>query len=75
MTVGQLIRELKCLDEKQKVIFKPENNDYGYSISDIETGKGIASFYGKDYKAIVLHGNQCGAVVNVSDLDLEEEEL
>ena len=48
---------------------------YGERIGDIEEGNGIATYNGKNYKALILTSDgQCGAVCSEYDLDLEEEE-
>lgn len=73
MTVGELKRMLKEYDEDEKIVFKPSNSDYGERIEDIEENKGIATFRGNDYRALILtSGGKCGSVCNVNDLDLEE---
>jgi len=44
---------------------------YGERIGYIEEGKGIASFRGNDYKALILTSDgQCGSVCDEDDLDI-----
>ena len=72
MTVGELITALENFDEDMPVRIGMIQN-YGSNfamniIDDIETHT-IETFYGKDYKAVVLtEGNQIGTV------NYEEEE-
>lgn len=54
MTVGELKRMLDDYDEDMKIVFQPSGDMYGEYIGYIEEGKGIASFRGNDYRALIL---------------------
>lgn len=52
-------------------IFMTSGDMYGERIGYIEEGKGIASFRGNDYRALILTSDgQCGSVCDEDDLDL-----
>lgn len=74
MTVRELIEELECFDEDMEVRIGMIQN-YGTNFAmnicnNVEEYK-IRSFYGDDYKAVVItEGDQVGAV----DYDDEEDE-
>nr|DAK31258.1 MAG TPA: hypothetical protein [Caudoviricetes sp.] len=75
MTVGNLKAMLDEYDDDMKIVFQPYNSMYGERIGDIEEGNGIATYYGKNYKSLILTSDgQCGAVCSECDLDLEEKE-
>lgn len=65
MTVRQLIEELENFDDDMEVRIGMQQNygtDFAMSIRDVEEYD-INSFYGADYKAVVItEGGQCGAV-------------
>ena len=72
MTVRELKRMLNDYDEHMEIVFQPSNDTYGERLGYIEEGKGIASFRGNDYRALILTSDgQCGSVCNENDLDLE----
>lgn len=72
MTVRELKRMLNDYDEHMEIVFQPSGDAYGECIGYIEEGKGIASFRGNDYRALILTSDgQCGSVCNENDLDLE----
>ena len=61
MTVRDLIDELECYDEDAKVVLKPSNSTYVDSIGGTNEGE-IRSFWGNDFNAVVIYGNeQCGS--------------
>lgn len=71
MTVGELKRMLDDYDEDMKIVFQPSGDMYGERIGYIEEGKGIASFRGNDYRALILTSDgQCGSVCNEDELDI-----
>lgn len=71
MTVGELKRMLDDYDEDMKIVFQPTRSMYGEHIGDIEDDKAIRTFYGNDYKALILTSDgQCGSVCDEDDLDL-----
>lgn len=71
MTVGELKRMLDDYDEDMKIVFQPTRSMYGEHIGDIEEGKGIASFRGNDYRALILTSDgQCGSVCDENDLNM-----
>lgn len=71
MTVGELKKMLEEYNDDSKIIFLPSDDMYGEYIKGIKEGKGVASFSGKDYKALVLvSGGQCGSVCDEDELDL-----
>lgn len=71
MTVGELRNMLDGCDDNMTIVFKPSNSMYGEHIGNIEENKGVAAFYGNDYKALVLtSGGQCGAICDEYDLSL-----
>lgn len=75
MTVGRLKVMLEEYDDDKEIVFQPTNSIYVEIIGGIEENGGVAAFYGKDFKALVLTSDgQCGAVCSEYDLDLEEEE-
>lgn len=65
MTVRELIDMLENFDEDMEVRIGMQQNygtDFAMRIRDVEEYD-INSFYGKDYKAVVItEGGQCGAV-------------
>lgn len=72
MIVGELKRMLEDYDEDMEIVFQPSGDAYGERIGYIEEGKGIASFRGNDYKALILTSDeQCGSVCDEDELDLE----
>lgn len=71
MTVGELRNMLDGCDDNMTIVFKPSNSMYGEHIENINESKGVAAFYGNDYKALVLtSGGQCGAICDEWDLSL-----
>ena len=53
------------------IVFQAENSMYGDRIGGIENYKGVCSFGGNDYKAVVLSSDgQCGTICDEDDLDL-----
>lgn len=72
MTVRELKRMLDDYNEDMEIVFQPSGGAYGEYIGHvIEEGKGIASFRGTDYRALILTSDgQCGEVCNEDDLDL-----
>lgn len=78
MTVRELIDELENFDEDMEVRIGMIQN-YGSNFAmnimrDVEEHN-IRSFYGDDYKAVVLtEGNQVGTVDYFDDEEEEEEE-
>lgn len=78
MTVRELIDELENFDEDMEVRIGMIQN-YGSNFAmnimrDVEEHN-IRSFYGDDYKAVVLtEGNQVGTVDYFDDEEDEEEE-
>ena len=72
MTVRELKNMLDGCDDNMPVVFQPYNSMYGEDICEVRENKGIAAFYGNDYKALVLTSDgQCGSVCDEDDLDLE----
>lgn len=74
MTVGELIEMLKGFDEDMEVrigMIQRYGSNFAMNIcEDVEEHR-IRSFYGNDFKAVVLtEGNQVGTV----DYDDEDEE-
>ena len=61
MTIRELINELQEYDENIEIVFNPENSDYVDSPRSIQK-KEVRAFWGKDYKAIVIKGEQVGMV-------------
>ena len=71
MTVRELKRMLNDYDEDMEIVFQLSGDAYGERIGYIEEGKGIASFRGNDYRALILTSDgQCGSVCDEEDLDL-----
>lgn len=72
MTVRELKRMLEDYDENMEIVFQPSGDAYGERIGYvIEEGKGISSFRGNDYKALILTSDgQCGSVCDEDELDL-----
>ena len=71
MTVGELKRMLEDYDKDMEIVFQPSRDAYGERIGYIKEGKGIASFRGNDYRALILTSDgQCGSVCDEEDLDL-----
>lgn len=71
MTIGRLREMLSYYDDNMPVVFHAENSMYGDNIEGIDNYKGICSFYGDDYKAVVLtSAGQCGTICDEDDLDL-----
>lgn len=72
MTVGELKRMLEDYDEDMEIVFQPSGDTYGERIGYvIEEGKGIVSFRGNDYRALILTSDgRCGEVCDEGDLDL-----
>ena len=71
MTIKELKNMLEEYDDSMSVVFQPYNSMYGEDICEVRENKGIAAFYGNDYKALVLiSGGQCGAVCSESELNL-----
>lgn len=72
MTIKELKNMLEEYDDSMSVVFQPYNSMYGEDICEVRENKGIAAFYGNDYRALILTSNgQCGSVCNENDLDLE----
>lgn len=72
MTVRELKRMLNDYDEDMEIVFQSSGDTYGERIGYIEEGKGIASFRGTDYRALILTSDgQCGSVCDEDELDLE----
>lgn len=62
MTVRDLIDELENYDEDMEVVFRGSNAMYVETIGTTGTNE-IKAFYGKNWEAVVLYGNQqVGAV-------------
>ena len=78
MTVRELIDELECFDEDMEVRIGMIQN-YGSNFAmdimcDVEEHS-IRSFYGDNYKAVVItEGTQLGTVDYFDDEEEEEEE-
>lgn len=71
MTVGRLKELLKYYDDSMPIVFQAENSMYRDRIGGIENYKGVCSFGGNDYKAVVLSSDgQCGTICDEDDLDL-----
>ena len=74
MTVRDLIEELEQFDEDMEIrigMIQNYGSNFAMNIIDDIAEHTIKSFYGKDFKAVVLtEGNQIGTV----DYDDEEEE-
>ena len=72
MTVGELITSLENFDEEMPVrigMIQNYGSNFAMNIIDDIEEHTIETFYGKDYKAVVLtEGNQIGVV------NYEEEE-
>ena len=62
MTVRDLIDELKNYDEDLEVVFKGGIAMYVESIGTTGTNE-VKPFYGKNWEAVVLYGNQQVGVV------------
>lgn len=75
MTVGRLKAMLEEYDDDKEIVFQPTNSIYGEIIGGIEEDSGVAAFYGKDFKALVLESyGQCRTICSEDNLDLEEGE-
>lgn len=62
MTVADLISELECYDEDMEVIIKGSNSMYVDSIRTTMESE-VRAFYGDDWSAVVICGDeQVGAV-------------
>ena len=76
MTVRELIEMLEEFDEDMEVcigMMQKYGSDFAMDICDDVEIHQIHSFYGDDYKAVVItEGSQMG-VVNYDDKDEEEE--
>lgn len=74
MTVRDLIEELEQFDEDMEVrigMIQNYGSNFAMNIIDNIAEHNIRSFYGNDFKAVVItEGNQVGTV----DYDGEEEE-
>ena len=77
MTVKDLITALENFDEDMPVrigMIQNFGSNFAMNIIDDIEEHTISTFYGKDYKAVILtEGGQIG-VVNYDDEDDEEEE-
>ena len=76
MTVGELISALENFDENTPVrigMIQNFGSNFAMNIIDDIEEHTIETFYGKDYKAVILtEGNQIG-VVDYND-EIEEED-
>ena len=62
MTVKELRNELENYDDDMKVVCKNENGGgYVDCVSDLYT-KAVRTFFGDDYRAVVLAGGQVGMI-------------
>ena len=77
MTVRELIELLENFDGDMEVrigIQQRYGSDFAMNICNDVEEYTINSFYGEDYKAVVLtEGRQCGSV-NYNDYDYENED-
>ena len=64
MIVAQLISLLEHEDPGAEVVFRPSNSYYAEAIrTTSDEQKEIASFYGADFKAVIIYNDgQVGAV-------------
>lgn len=62
MTVRQLRQTLAECDDEMEVVFKPSGSMYGECVDRVSTSRKIASFFGEDFKAVVLFWEQVGRV-------------
>ena len=70
MTVKELKTMLEEYPEDAEIVVQTDSR-YGWNIEDVCTGYGVKSFWGSDYKALVLScPDQCGAIWSARDLDL-----
>lgn len=63
MTVRELIEMLETLDQDMPVVLMGGNSGgYVDSIDDYILEGSVRTFYGEDYDAVVIHGNQVGMI-------------
>lgn len=63
MTVKELKDLVSGLSDNTEVVFKPQNSSYVEDFTGI-TGKAkeVHAFWGKNYKAFVIYGEQTGGI-------------
>lgn len=62
MTAKELKELLKDIPDNTQVVFKPQNSDYVEDFTDTIKRKMITSFWGNDFEAFVIDGEQTGRV-------------
>lgn len=60
MKVKELINILERYGDDTEVVFSAENTNYVDTIYNARIGT-VRAFFGKDYQAVILDGNQVGA--------------
>lgn len=71
MTVGELKNKLEGYEDDMIIVFQPTGSMYGEHIGDIKDDKAIRTFYGNDYRALILTSDgQCGSVCDEDELDI-----
>ena len=62
MTARELKDLLADVSDNTQVVFKPQNSDYVEGFTEVVKRKRITAFWGKDFEAYVINGEQTGRV-------------